>query len=122
MPSRTRSRRAVERGLSTHCRQQCIRPLLFDDTCHRAPVYRFDINRIGAIRIRHDGGGLELTRTTQALFRATLYTRLRTGIIELAGRPMMIGPAPIISMLSMSVLFRHAPLFPVFADLISSMK
>ena len=52
--------RTIQSGLPTHGGKYRIRSLRLYDLCHGFPLDRFDIGRIGKIRIRHDGGRIRV--------------------------------------------------------------
>ena len=77
--------RRVESGLAAHGRQQGAGPLLLDDACDGAPVDRLDIDRIGALRVGHDGGRIGVHQNDPISLFFQCLTGLSSRIIELTG-------------------------------------
>ncbi len=77
--------RAVQRGLSAHGGQQRVGAFLLDDACHRAPVDRLDVDRVGHVRVGHDGGGIGVDQDDAVALLAQRLAGLRAGVVELAG-------------------------------------
>jgi len=61
---------AVERRLTAHRRQQCIRALLGDDALDDGPVDRLDVDRIGHVRVGHDRGRIRVHENDSIAFLA----------------------------------------------------
>jgi hypothetical protein len=77
-------KRAVQRRLPTHRRQQRIRPLFRDDAFHRAPVDRLDVNRVGRLGIRHDRRRIRVHQDDAVALLLERLAGLRAGVVELA--------------------------------------
>ena len=77
--------RTVERGLSTHRRQQRIGAFLLDDPFDHLPVDRLDIGHVSHVRIGHDRGGVGVNQNHPEPLFAQRLARLRAGIVELTG-------------------------------------
>ncbi len=76
--------RGVERRLSAHGRQQRARTLLLDDALDGAPIDRLDIDRVGGLRIGHDGGRIGVHQDDAISLFFQCLTRLSSRIVELA--------------------------------------
>ena len=76
--------RAIQRRLSTHRRQQRVRPLAFDDFRDHRPRDRLDVGDVGHFRIGHDRRRIAVHQDHAIAFLAQRLARLRTGIVELA--------------------------------------
>ena len=60
------------------------RPLLLDDARDDAPVDRLDVDRIGRLRVGHDGGRVGVHQDDPVALLAQRLAGLRAGVIELA--------------------------------------
>ncbi len=77
--------RAVERGLAAHGGQQRVGPLLLDDAGHDLPGDRLDVDRIGHLRVGHDGRRVGVHQDHAIALGAQRLAGLRARIVELAG-------------------------------------
>ncbi len=77
--------RGIERGLSTHGRQQCVGPLLLDDLGDDLGRDRLDVGGVGEIGIGHDRRRIGVDQNDPVAFRLERLAGLGSGIIELAG-------------------------------------
>src|SRR5674476_295262 len=64
-----------------------FRPVWPDDLFEIGQGQRFDVGLIGEVRIRHDGGRIGIDQDDLVAVGAQRLSRLRAGIIELAGLP-----------------------------------
>ncbi len=76
--------RAVQRGLATHGRQQCIWTLLLDDLGHGGPFDRFDVGGVSHGRVGHDGRRVGIHQDDAEAFLLQRLAGLSAGVIELA--------------------------------------
>ena len=76
--------RGVQRGLATHGGQQRVRLFLLDDARQRAPVDRLDVDRVGHLRVGHDGGRVRVHEDDPVTLLAQRLAGLGAGVIELA--------------------------------------
>ena len=84
--------RGVERRLPAHGRQQRAGPFLLDDALDGAPVDGLDVDRVGRLRVGHDGGRIGVHQNDPIAFFFQGLTRLSSGIVELAGLADDDGP------------------------------
>ena len=77
--------RAVERGLSTHCRQDCIGPLALNNSRNCLPFNRLNVGSVSHRRIGHDGGGIGIDQNHPVAFLSKGLTGLRTRVVKFAG-------------------------------------
>ena len=78
-------KRAVERRLPAHRRQNRVRALLGDNLLHRLPLNRLDIRRIRHLRVGHNRRRIGIDENDAEALTAQRLARLRAGIIKLAG-------------------------------------
>ena len=78
-------KRAVQRRLPAHRRQNRVRALLGDNLLHRLPLNRLDIRRVCHLRIGHNRRRVGIDENDAETLTAQRLARLRAGIIELAG-------------------------------------
>ncbi len=76
--------RAVQRGLATHGRQQCVGTLLLDDLGHGGPFDRFDVGGVSHGRVGHDGRRIGVHQDDAEAFLLQRLAGLSAGVIELA--------------------------------------
>ena len=84
-PSRTRSSAVLSAVWPPMVGKSALGPLLLDDARDGAPVDRLDINRIGALRVGHDGGRIGVHQNDPITLFFQCFTRLSSRIIELTG-------------------------------------
>ena len=77
--------RGVQRGLATHGGQQRVGLFLLDDARQRAPVDGLDVDRVGHLRVRHDGRRIGIHQDDAIALFPERLAGLRAGIVELAG-------------------------------------
>ena len=75
----------IEAGLSTERRQQPVRPLPFDDTCHCLDGQRFDVDHVRDFVVGHDCGGVGVDEDGRNALLAERAACLRACVIELGG-------------------------------------
>ena len=78
-------KRAVERRLPAHRRQNRVRALLGDNLLHRLPLNRLDVRRVCHLRIGHNRRRVGIDENDAEALAAQRLARLRAGIIKLAG-------------------------------------
>ena len=74
----------IERGLTTHRRQQRIGAFTGDDLLDDLGGDGLDISAIGHLRIGHDSGGIAIHQDDLIAFLLQRFTRLRPRVIEFA--------------------------------------
>ncbi len=75
---------SVQRGLTAHGWQQCVRTFLGNDLSNDFRRNWFDIGRVRQIRIGHDRSWVGVDEDDAVAFLFQRFTGLRAGIIELA--------------------------------------
>ena len=78
-------KRAVERRLPAHRRQNRVRPFLGNNLFHRLPLNRLDIGCVRHLRVGHNRRRVGIDENDAEALVAQRLARLRAGIIELAG-------------------------------------
>ena len=76
--------RAIERGLTTHRRQNRIRLFFVDDALDYLPGNWLDVGDVRHLGVGHDGRGVAIDQNDFVTFFAQCLTGLCAGIIELA--------------------------------------
>src|SRR6187431_1949285 len=84
----------VQRRLATHRGQQRVRFFLLDDARQRAPVDGLDVDRVGYLRVGHDGGRVRIHEDDAVALLPERLAGLGAGIVELAGLPDDDGAGP----------------------------
>ena len=79
--------RAIQRGLTTHRRQQSIGPLLGNDLLDHLPGDGFDVGRIGHLRVGHDRRRIAVDEDDTVALFAQRLAGLGAGVVELTGLP-----------------------------------
>jgi hypothetical protein len=83
-PSRTRSSAVLSAVCPPMVGSSALGPLLLDDALDGAPVDGLDVDRVGAFRVGHDGGGIRVHQDDAITLFFQGLTRLSSRIIELA--------------------------------------
>ena len=76
---------AVERGLAAHRGQEGVGLLGLDDLLDDFRGDRFDIGRVGQVRVGHDRRRIGIDEDDAVAFGLQRLDRLDAGIVELAG-------------------------------------
>ena len=76
--------RRVQRRLAAHGGQQRVGFFLLDDARQRAPVDGLDVDRVGHLRVGHDGRGIRIHQDDAVALLLERLAGLRAGIVELA--------------------------------------
>ena len=72
----------IQRSLTSERGKDCIRLFFHDDRFKRRSCDRFDIRRIGKIRIGHNGRGIRVDQNHSNAFGSKNTARLGSGIVE----------------------------------------
>ena len=77
--------REIERCLSSHGRQDSVRPFFFDDHLQNFDRERFNIRNVCGFRIGHDRSRIRVDEYDRISLVAQGLACLRAGVVELAG-------------------------------------